>query len=295
MLFLALRILLSVAFAQTLRFAQLRTGRTLAVALVNYGVAALICGAIAWSLGGHSLSSSTLWLAVAGGTTYFTSLVLLLPAMREAGVAITGAIFQLSLMVPLSLAICRYGEQATPYRIAGIALSLISLPILSASTAVTRSERRFRWSLSLPLLFVSSGLSHTVMKELAFQHPTTAERFGFMAFLFLVSGIGTGLWVGWGPGRAELRAGPANGPARASLRRVDWLVGVPLGLLNCGQLICLLLALHHLDALVVFPVSSSLGVVVNVVTARALWGERPTRAAWAGIVLAVAAVVLLNL
>ena len=49
--FLLLRIVLTVSFSHLLRYTQVRTGRTLPVALVNYVAAALACGAVAWGLG----------------------------------------------------------------------------------------------------------------------------------------------------------------------------------------------------------------------------------------------------
>ncbi len=295
MAYLLFRILLTVSFSHLVRFLQVRTERTLPAALVNYMVATVVSAALALAWGARGLSWTAAWLGAVGGVTYVTSLVLMLPAMRQAGVAVSGAILQLALMVPVSLAVWRYGERLTVYHLVGILLTCISLPILSASTVTGEEQPRpaRRWSPLLALLFLSSGVSQTVMKELVFQTPAPADRMAFMAVLFAVATLGTWLWMVWR--RSVPETDHPSGVPRMASPAIDWAVGVPLGLVNAGQLVCLLLALRDLPAIVVFPVSSALGLVANVAVSLWLWRERPARSAWLGIALATVAVLLLSL
>lgn len=295
MIYLLLRIALSVAFSQTVRWVQVRGGRTLPPLLVNYLVAAVVCAGIAWGLGGRHFAFSTFWLAAVGGVTYVTSLVLMLRAMRESGVAITGAVLQLALMLPVTLAIWRYHEAPTPLRIAGILLACISLPLMSAGPAGRRATGPPRLSLTLLVLFFSSGISQSAMKELENHRPPMPERLAFMALLFLIATVSTAVWMGLARELPPAGEAAMSGSGRRVDAVADWSIGIGLGLVNAGQLIGLLLALQQLPALVVFPVSSALGLVTNALVSMALWKEHPSRAALIGMGMATVAVVLLNL
>jgi drug/metabolite transporter (DMT)-like permease len=288
MIWLLLRVLLSVTFSQGIRYLQVRTDRTQPALLLNYVVAGFGSAAMALALGGIRLPPSMLALAAIGGITYVTSLVLLLPAMREVGVAVTGAVLQLALMVPVSLAIVRYGETPTLYHAAGILLTLIALPLLSAGSAGGSDARRVRLSPSLILLFLSGGASQSVMKEATLGGGGPAQRLGFMTGLFAFASVATAVWM------LLQRPSPALRAPRSGFPVPEWPLGVGLGLANAAQLVCLLLALEALPALIVFPASSTLGLTANVVASLLLWRERPTRAAWLGMALATAAVLLLN-
>jgi multidrug transporter EmrE-like cation transporter len=71
-------------------------------------------------------------------------------------------------------------------------------------------------------------------------------------------------------------------------------LGAVIGLANAAQLGFLLRALETVPAMVVFPVSSALALVLNALASLAWWGERLTPATALGLVLAVVATVLLN-
>src|SRR5688572_9529713 len=89
MAYLALRILFTVSFSHLLRLSQVRSRRPLAAAGVNYLVAAIGCAA--WALLARGAwAMPTVLLGALAGFTYVTSLLLILPAMRESGVAVTG-------------------------------------------------------------------------------------------------------------------------------------------------------------------------------------------------------------
>ncbi len=286
MLFLLLRILFTVAFSHLLRFSQARTRRPLVAAAINYGVAAAACAGWAGAAGvpPHPV---TLWLGAAAGFTYVLSLVLMLPAMRQSGVSVTGAVVQLSLMLPVAVAIWRFGEVPNALQIAGMALALVALPLLSMSTATGEGSRNGARGL-VGVLFVSTGASQVVMKEFTMARPA-ADLALYTAALFGSATLFTLLWMAL-PAGAKAPSGGADG------RRLvgEWPLGVVLGVVNTLQLVFLLLALRALPAVVVFPVSACLGIAANALAAMVLWGERPPPAGWVGMALAAVAVLLLN-
>src|SRR5688500_79021 len=109
MVFLLLRIVFNVSFSHLLRLSQARTRRPMAAAGVNYLVAAVACSG--WALAaGQPLHPLTLLLGTLSGFAYVAAMVLLLPSMRRSGVALTGSLMQLALMLPVAVAIWRFGE-----------------------------------------------------------------------------------------------------------------------------------------------------------------------------------------
>lgn len=291
MAFLLLRIVFTVAFSHLLRFSQARTRRPLLAATVNYGMAGLACSLWAGATG--SLPHwPTLVLGALAGFTYVTSLVMMLPAMRKSGVSVTGAVVQLSMMAPVPVAILRFGEYPNAWQTVGIVLTLVALPLLSASSAVQTSQSAGRFSFLIVWLFLSTSTSQVVMKEFSTTRPA-ADLPVYSAALFLSATFFTWLWMT----RAAGSAAPAEPETRQEERKLvgEWPLGTVMGVANVLQLVFLLLALRVLPAVIVFPVSASLGIVANVLAAMAIWKERPPPAGWVGIGMAIIAVVLLNL
>src|SRR5438874_412986 len=95
-------------------------------------------------------------------------------------------------------------------------------------------------------------------------HPATLLLGGLAGSTFF-----TGLWTAL--------TGDTGRPDEASLSHGggkavnEWAVGALLGGANLGQLVFLLLALRTLPAVVVFPVSAALGILVNAVASMVLW------------------------
>lgn len=294
MIYLLLRILFTVVFSHLLRFSQARCRRPLLAAAVNYLVAAVAC--LLWVLfTGTRANGHTALLGAVAGFTYVTSLMLILPSMRISGVSITGAVVQLSLMVPVAVAIWRFGEWPTRWQFAGIGLTTIALPLLSSGRSAVTESAPARFSPLILLLFASTGISQVVMKEFSALRPR--DELPFYSFsLFATSTVCTALWLYWDSSRPTTGGEEEGVDSTGETRRFkEWGIGAVLGTANVLQLLSLLLALRALPAVIVFPVSAALGITANALASSVLWGERPSPAAWWGIALSIGAVVLLNL
>lgn len=294
MAYLLLRILFTVLFSHLLRFSQARCRRPLLAAAINYLVAA-VAGLVWVLLSGAAWHPHTMLLGAVAGITYVTSLMLILPSMRISGISITGAVVQLSLMVPVAVAIWRFGEQPNRWQSAGIALTVVALPLLSAGRGTASDAPKMRWSPLILLLFASTGISQVVMKEYsALRPPSELPVYTFS--LFAASTVCTFLWLAWESRFARpVESETSNSPDGVPQTYGEWLLGTLLGGANVLQLVFLLMALEALPAVIVFPVSAALGITANALASAVLWGERPSFAAWLGIALSVCAVVLLNL
>jgi multidrug transporter EmrE-like cation transporter len=289
MVYLLLRILFTVSFSHLLRLSQARTRWPLGAALVNYAVAAVACGAWA-ALARHGWHARTAMIGGMAGFTYVSSLLLILPSMHRSGVSLTGAVVQLSLMLPVGVSIWRFGEYPNRLQWGGIGLTLVALPLLSAASAVETHEERRGFSPLTLLLFLSTGASQVFMKEFSATCPAAGLAL-YTAALFAAATFFTGFWILLARDRpSEAEAAEAGDRRNFSV----WGVGLAMGAVNLAQLVFLLLALATLRAVIVFPLSAALGIAANVLASMLFWGERPPPAGWIGISLAIAAVALLT-
>lgn len=295
MLYLLLRLGFTVSFSHLLRLSQARTRRPMLAACVNYVVAAVACAL--WAAAAGNWNSQTLILGGLAGFTYVSSLVLMLPTMRRSGVSITGAVVQLSLMVPVAVSIWRFGERPNELQTLGILTTAVALPLLAGSSGSSGDARPGRLSPLAPILFLSTGASQVVMKEFAAVRPP-GDLPLYSAALFASASVFTALWMAFTGDTGRHDGASPSGGEHPQLDEGKELseggIGVLLGIINVLQLVFLLLALRELPAIIVFPVSAALGIAVNAVLSMALWKERPRPSGWLGIALAVVAVVLLN-
>jgi drug/metabolite transporter (DMT)-like permease len=278
MLFIVLRALCNTAFAQLLRLSQARRPETMGVITVNYLVATLVSLLLTRVNDPVQYLPATVWYGLLGGVGYIVSIILLMPAMAQCGVSVSVAVLQLAVLVPVAFAMIAYGEAPSPAQWFGIALATVSLVFLSLARTLPVESRVPKFSPMLLVLFLVTGVSGIAMKAFSETAPTS-ELPGFMAILF---GTAT-----------------AGGVLMAIRRRVAWdrgdlILGAAIGLANAGQLEFLLRAMETVPAVVVFPASSALALVLNSLASIRWWGERISAGTALGLAMALAATLLLN-
>lgn len=280
MLFLTLRIVFNTAFAQLLKLAQVRDGHMLPAACVNYIVAALL-GGLGMLLfptpAPHALSVA---LGLATGLAYALSLLGMDLAVRTSGVSIAVAIVQLSVLVPTVVSMVLFRERPGALQSVGMALSVPALWLLTGAPTPAAGEGRAAGKAALPLLllFLVTGFSGVLMKTFEADCPP-GDRLAYATALFAVSALVIGGVV--------------------AQRKVPWgrlalPVGTLVGICNLAQLEVTLMALSVLPAIVVFPASSALTVVISALLAAWFWKERLSARTIVGMALAIVCAVLLN-
>jgi drug/metabolite transporter (DMT)-like permease len=328
MLFIILRALCNTAFAQLLRLSQSRRPRTLGVITVNYLVATLVSLALAAGRGGVRYLPPTVGFGVLGGVGYIVSILLLMPAMRASGLAVAMAVLQLAVLVPVAFAMVAFHEMPSPSQALGIVLATVALVLLSLARTVPlkaegggrkaesgreggrrRAEGGIRQdSDGSGRAFVGFRLPPSAFR-LPFRPPLSALRGPLLLVLFGVtgvSGIAMKAFHEYAPARelpgfmAILFAVATTGGALAAVQQreafalPDLVLGTAVGIANAAQLAFLLRALETVPAIIVFPVSSALALVLNALASIVCWGERLDSATALGLALALAATVLLN-
>jgi drug/metabolite transporter (DMT)-like permease len=276
--FVVLRAVFATAFAQLLRLSQAKRPQTLGVITINYLVATLASLALVSVREPVRYLPPTVGYGVLGGIGYIAAILLLMPAMRTSGVSVSVAVLQLSILVPVAFAMVAYDEWPSAAQWIGILLASASLALLSMARTLPVEQKAPRFSPLLLVLFFVTGISGIAMKAFN-EHAPPAELPGFMAVLFATA-------TGGGALVAVARREP--------VRRADLGLGAAVGLANAAQLEFSMRALETVPAIIVFPVSSALSLVLNALASICFWGERLDRVTAVGLALALAATALLN-
>jgi drug/metabolite transporter (DMT)-like permease len=276
MIALALAVVCTTCFSLIVRHTQRAGQDQLAVMGLNYAAAAATALLLTR---GHHIAPQTWLIGLLGGCTYVTAYLLFIPSLDLKGVAIANAVTRLSVLIPVLGAILIFGEKPRAIEAAGALLAMSAMPLLSLDRGFdgTRLTRR-----QVPLLlglFLVNGICLFVNKWF---HTTglSAERPQFLGLLFGTAAVvSLAVWGLWS-------------------RRGGWrelATGVPLGVINFGTSFMIIAALDSLPGTIVFPVTAALGLVLTTGAAAWFWREIPGRLGRAGLVVALAAVVLINL
>ncbi len=280
MLTLIIATVFNAGFGIVVRSAQRRHLDLLTVGLVNYAFAAAFYAA--WSFGGGMLTADprTVFIGTIGGVFYAGGFLLMLGPMHWRGLGIVAALLGLSVLVPLGASLVIWHETLETVQIAGVALALLAIPLLSLDQGAANGLR-LTWPMALGLsaLLVVNGTAWSIQK---WYHTTglSAERPVYFIYLFGVAAlVMLGTWV----------------VSSRRLRGASVAWGMMLGSCNVLANLMLLAALDRLPGAVVFPIMQAGIMIVAAGFAALAWREKPGRTGLAGIAVAVAAVALINL
>lgn len=272
--------LLSACFGLIVRYAQGRRCNMWAVGATNYVVASLFnLGLQAVREGSVAPAAPTLLLGMLGGASYVAAYFTLFKLMALRGVAVSTAVSRLAVLFPVVASVVVWGELPTEPQAVGVALALVSLPLLgiqrrAAGESIGRQALQF-----LALLFLLNGVNLLVLP--AFKRAAVPGQDAlFLAILFGTAAlIGLAVWY----------------PRRAHTCAADLLPGAALGMVNALTNLAMVAAVRDLPGFLVFPFHSAVGLVLSTAAARLFWDERITRMETAGIAVALGAAVFINL
>ncbi|MGO3741465.1 EamA family transporter [Kerstersia sp.] len=249
---------------------------------VNYLLATLLC--LIWlppSLSGWQNMHTPWWVLLALGLVLPAGFLVMGSAVKHAGVVRSDAAQRLSVCLPLLAAFLFFGQTLTPAILAGIGLAMAALLLLmqgppqAASAAALPASRRSR-ALLLAVWF-AYGSVDTLFKQVARHQDHFAT---VLLICFVLAAIVMALFL-WQRGQ------------RLAPRDLAW--GVALGLLNFSNIV------FYLRAHRAYPDNPALvftAMNIGVIAAGALAGaclfkERPGLRGWAGVGLAMGAIVAL--
>ena len=290
MIYVAGQVIGNFVFAMSLRQARSSGYNYLAVGTINYAIAAVI--AVVWAAwsGIPGFSLPVVVLGAINGLQYQVSLVVLFWVVKLVGIGITFGIVRLSIALPTLASIFLWGEQPTALQVVGMLLAFAALPLLGADAHQAARDRPGRslrtWGVLVAVLFLS-GAGFTAAKAFSVWSTPDYQPL-YNASVFVAATLCAA--VIW-PLRTRIRLPDWGG---VSLRRNIGL-GVVMGATNLFQIAMLLRALEVLPGTIVFPLTATVGLATTLLGGMVLFGERFGRITAIGIVLALFAIVFINI
>jgi drug/metabolite transporter (DMT)-like permease len=283
MWFMVCYILSAVTFGQLFRLAQHGRDRTISAAMVNYVVAALL--SLVWLMFTADPTYEALPLALAfgsvNGVLYYLHLLLILQGYRIVGVGVTAALYMIASVMPVPVAWLIWGEPVSVFQWIAVALLPMAAILMRPRTARGQGAKHLTWrdDLILLLLFCVGGLIVMLHKSVDVMIPTS-DRPIYNVALFFAAAVTSVIFFAM---------------QRRKLQRRDVAIGLPIGMVNTLTLIFVLAALARLPTAIIFPVSGTMIILLNVIVSRLAWKERLARRQFFGMAVVVVVVLLANI
>lgn len=274
------------AFTLFVRVARHQKFDYLLVGATNYAVAATVSLALLL----HSpapASPAVVLYGIINGAQYQMTFLLMYAMLSMTGVAVMTSFLRLSVFIPTIASIAIWSEFPSPIQAVGLVLTAFALPLLgtAASRRAPAQWRSWRPVVLIVTTMLMSGAGLLAAKAFSELHLETQRP------VYLVAAYGTATLLSlltW-PLRPRLERTPSTRGIWPALA-----LGAITGLCNIGQLAAFLRGLAVVPGIIAFPVTAAGGLLVVTVFGRIAWNERIAGRAGAGIVLALAAVALVN-
>ena len=302
MIYLFLSVACSTVIALLLKTSERSNRDRLTVTTANYIIAAGVSMALFLSESqgaGHGLSGISsftfqfwppgqppsvmhgfVWavlVGLLGGIAYFAGFMTIQRSIRVNGVALTGAVSKLAILIPMLFSMFLWHNLPGPVQSVGIVMALTA--ILLAHLSGSQLSRLRKINPVLLWMFVSVGLGEFANK--LFQQYGLDHHTG----LFLLTVFLTALVIS-GAALIRQRRKPVVG---------DISLGVLVGIPNMLTSLFLIKSFATVPAVVAFPVYGSGTIVMVALGGRFLFGEHLRRREWTAILIAAAAVILMQI
>lgn len=281
--------LLSSIISSTLIFITFKTSEKykanlIHIITINYLVATIL----GFSANKYEFSFSNLlefdWLPIAVliGILFLLMFYLIGYSTQKSGVAVTTIAGKMSLVIPVIFSIIYYKEKLGFLKLSGLVLATTGV-ILASFKPITRHKNAFLIFLPL-LIFIGSGFTDSVVKFTQESYITDNLALLFSSFVFL-SALILGIFTSFVIKHDTFK----------SFTKHEIIAGATLGLANFGSLYFFILALDKskIDSSIIFGLNNISIVLLSVLFGRTIFNEKLTTLNYAGISIAITAIVIL--
>jgi len=150
---LLIAVCFSFGFAQLFKGSQRRGEYAPVVVSANYLALSLTLGIFLTATGQLDFSPEIFKVGVPIGVSFIASMLTMTYALTVASVAPVITAFRLSMLVPIALGVWIWREPITPVQLAGIALAIVALALMTRSKP---AEHHLRGAKALALILRSS-------------------------------------------------------------------------------------------------------------------------------------------
>ncbi|OGV73434.1 MAG: hypothetical protein A3K19_13900 [Lentisphaerae bacterium RIFOXYB12_FULL_65_16] len=287
MIYAIIHILVGAAFSVCYKVAANRNYDTVAVQLIMYAAGASLAAAFALAHGGLVAQGPTIPLGLTGAFLMLVSVRTFFMAMHQGGLAIGWTCVNLSVVIPLLVAICFWGEKPGMYQIVGLVL-MIPCVVLFGDPKSHIEGNRTRWTILVAVATVCSGLGVILMKivsDLAYPAAAAGAAHAEILFSYLTYCLAAG---------GLLLAPAVVRIPKPRFRGGEVRLGVIMGLACVVGLWAFIMAFTVLPAIVFLPLKAAAGVILTALLAVYAWREHLTRRQKLGILLGAACAALVN-
>lgn len=285
MIALLFNILFSTAFTLIIKWVQVRRCEDiLTVGPINYITAALLIAPQFFQQSGDPNWAAAL-CGAGMGASYFIAFFFVTFAIKEVGAAATTVVGSLSLLLPIVIAAFVWEEVPNLAQGWGVALAVAALIMIGTGRRTKQLEidqehRPKTWVVPVVLItfFLLAGANRLLQRTL--DHVSSKDQLPtFLFAAFCTAALPSAVML-------------IKRRRRVSMTELGF--GTAMGASNILQSHFILKALAVFEGYIVFPVSSSGGLLLTTFLVTGVFGEKITRRTCIGIAIAVVALVLLN-
>jgi drug/metabolite transporter (DMT)-like permease len=283
MIYLLLSILSSSIIFITFKLTERFNTNLIKLITINYLVATIL----GFSFNQHSISFGILsskWLpfALVIGFSFILMFFLIGYSTRKSGVAVTTIASKMSMVVPVLFSMLYFSEKSGFLKISGLAIAAVAV-FLSSYRPINKSKGFLLFILPI-IIFIGSGISDSLVK-----YAQTYYIPNNISLLFSTVVFFTALVLG------IIYTLVRKNSISASFSLAEIIGGTILGIANFGSLYFFILALNNskLDSSIVFGLNNICIVLFSVLIGSTIFKEKLTKVNFAGIILALAAILIL--
>lgn len=279
MLYLGMAIIASAMVSTVMRLSEGKIKNNMGMFVANYVVCSLLSLLFMDHLSFGKAAAGTgiaVGLGLFSGVLFLTSFVLLQQNIRKNGVVLAATFMKLGVLIPTLMAIIIFRERPGLFQVSGIGLAIAAIIMIHFEK---ESVEASKYQFLLIVLLLVSGFTDS-MANIYDKLGNAELKDHYLFFTFLAAGVcALLLW-------------------RKKCQRFcvwDVLAGICIGIPNYFSSRFLLMALHRLPAVIVYPAYSVMTIVVISIVGAVLFKEKLSRKKAAAIALIFLALVLLNL
>ncbi len=265
--------------------------------------AMIAAGLMLWRVfsGASSIGATTWAYGAAYGVVFVLTMFFYARAMSMGPLSYSSFYFSASLMVPVVASLTLWGEPAGPFKLAGLALFLLSfyfIQVLGARPQAARAKTDIRWLACCLLAFLFNGLLPVVAKlhQIAMNGQEAPE---LMLVGFSSAGVcALAVWVALGRRRNEAAQRRPEAALGAPIRRMSWSA---IGLIVCigaatgiGNALVAYLT-SRLPGALLFPFVNGTMIVLLTLASAWLFREKLSRGGLLGIGTGLLAMIAVNM